>query len=326
MLSKPFPYYTGKSNDRSPRAQTTRSAELNRAIDYIPGPDLINAVNAALLLEHPLLLTGEPGTGKTQLAFSLSEELKCGSPLVFETKSASLARDLFYTYDALTRFLIKKGDADDAKNAKEYITYNALGRAILHTHDFDEIKPWVPKGFSHEGKRQFVVLIDEVDKAPRDFPNDILNEVEHMYFKVPELDNKQFTVGDEDLRPILILTSNSEKHLPDAFLRRCIYHHIPFPEPERLKEIVAARIGQFRPNSQLLSDALGLFLDMRDIEGLQKRPATGELLVWLLYLTQRGVSVDDSLKVHKAIVKESIGALVKEKDYREAAEALVDNL
>src|SRR6266849_5660850 len=161
MPLKSFPYYTGKSNERSPsRAPTKRSAELNRPIDYLPDPDLVNAVNAALLLEHPLLLTGEPGTGKTQLAFSLSEELDYGSPLVFETKSTSVARDLFYNYDALTRFLIKRGDADDAKNAKEYITYSALGRAILHTHEFDEIKPWVPTGFIHEGKRQFVVLID----------------------------------------------------------------------------------------------------------------------------------------------------------------------
>jgi len=279
-----------------------------------------------LLLEHPLLLTGEPGTGKTQLAFSLSEELDYGSPLVFETKSTSVARDLFYNYDALTRFLIKRGDADDAKNAKEYITYSALGRAILHTHEFDEIKPWVSTGFIHEGKRQFVVLIDEVDKAPRDFPNDILNEVEHMYFKIPELDNKRFALGDDALRPILILTSNSEKHLPDAFLRRCVYHHIPFPERDRLKEIVAARIGQFRTNSKLLSDALELFFDMRAIEGLEKPPATGELLVWLLYLTQRGVSVDDSLREHKPIVKEGIGALLKKKNDREAAEGLVSNL
>lgn len=324
MAPTSFPFYSGSAK----RAKTTPAelpasprTSLNDAERYVPDENLCSAVNVALLLGQPLLLTGEPGTGKTQLAYSVSSTLGYGQPLIFETKSTSTSRDLFYTYDSLSRFhaaATKQG----SQQGKDYINYNALGLAILCAKDEAEVKDWMPEGFDHGGKRRSVILIDEIDKAPRDFPNDILNEVEHMYFRVPELGNREFR-ADPTMQPVLILTSNSEKHLPDAFLRRCVYYHIPFPDPDRLKLISRERINRFEHGDKMLSDAVDLFLRLRDREGLDKKPATGELLVWLLYLLERGVEVNQSLRQHKAVVRESIGALVKTKDDQAAAQEIV---
>lgn len=333
MPVRPFPYYTGGNkrqagdggNNGAPIGPAelpgSRRSQLNDESQYKPDPGLANAVNAALLLGQPLLLTGEPGTGKTQLAYSISHDLGWGKPLVFETKSSSTARDLFYTYDTLSRFHAAQTKTGSQRN-EDYITYNALGLAILYALEESEVSGWVPAGFVHGGRRRSVVLIDEIDKAPRDFPNDILNEVEHMYFRVPELGNKEFRVVEDNKRPVLILTSNSEKHLPDAFLRRCVYYHIPFPDKTRLKEIVTARIGQFAENSPLLNDALDLFLKLRALEGLDKKPATAELLMWLLYLMERGAQGGDSLHKHRALVRESVGVLVKSKGDQLAAQEI----
>jgi MoxR-like ATPase len=322
MAPTSFPFYSASARRAAP-AELPASPRrlLSDAENYVPDENLCSAVNVALLLGQPLLLTGEPGTGKTQLAYNVSSSLGYGEPLIFETKSTSTARDLFYTYDSLSRFHAA-ATQQGSQQGKDYITYNALGLAILSANDEAEVKEWLPQGFEHGGKRRSVILIDEVDKAPRDFPNDILNEVEHMYFRVPELGNKEFRAKPE-MQPVLILTSNSEKHLPDAFLRRCVYYHIPFPEPERLKLISRERINQFAHGDRMLSDAVDLFLRFRNREGLDKKPATGELLVWLLYLLERGVGVNDSLRQHKAVIRESIGALVKTKDDQAAAQEIV---
>ena len=264
----------------------------------------------ALLLGQPLLLTGEPGTGKTQLAYSVSRELGYGEPLLFETKSSSVARDLFYTYDTVARF--QAVQTGRSLQDRDYLSYNALGLAILHANDAEAVADAVPEGFQHPGEgRRSVVLIDEIDKAPRDFPNDILNEVEHMYFKVSELGNRELR-APEHLRPVLIMTSNSEKHLPDAFLRRCVYHHIAFPDKGQLARIVAARIGQFAEGSPFLSDALDFFERVRRLEGLNKKPATAEMLGWLLYLQERGAKPEHRLKQHAEEVRASLGVLVKD--------------
>lgn len=199
---------------------------------YLPDKGLIDAVNVALLLGQPLLLTGEPGTGKTQLAYNLAYQLGLGEPLKFETKSTSTARDLFYVYDILGRFhAVQAGQLGETtqRNSVDFLTYNALGLAIILTNPPESIKNWLPVDFVYTEPRRSVVLIDEVDKAPRDFPNDILSEVENTYFRIPELGNVKIP-ANPDLKPILVLTSNSEKHLPDAFLRRCIYYHILFPD------------------------------------------------------------------------------------------------
>lgn len=162
-----------------------------------------------------------------------------------------------------------------------------------------------------------MVLIDEIDKAPRDFPNDLLNEIDRLYFKIPELGN-QVVRAAEGLEPVLVITSNSEKNLPAAFLRRCVYYNIPFPEG-RLEEIVASRLPEFTPGeSALLRDAASFFMYLRSgATGVEKAPATAELLDWLLYLVQRGVSLDTGLREQAHLVEPSLVTLLKhERDQR----------
>lgn len=321
-----FPFYEGQGTARSTIVQLPKPERelLNDPQHYKAAPELVKAVNAALLLAQPLLLTGDPGTGKTQLANSLSWELGYGEKArIFETKSTSTANDLFYTFDAIRRFQAKE-TGSGSQNNKDYIHYNALGEAILFSKDKTEVEKWLPEEFKHPGKGQgSVVLIDEIDKAPRDFPNDILNEVEHMYFKVPELDNKMFSAS-EDKRPVLVLTSNSEKHLPDAFLRRCVYYHISFPTTDRLKQIVAGRLGDhYDVKSSFLDEAVKFFMQLRDVDGLDKQPATAELLGWLLYLSKLGVRPNDSFSQHTERIKGSMSILVKSKADQNAAKELL---
>lgn len=159
-------------------------AEMRDPREYRRDPGLVDAVNVALLLRQPLMVTGEPGTGKTVLAASIAYELGLGQPLIFETKSTSQARDLFYGYDTLGRFTAKELASSVGRPA-DYIAYNALGEAIVHANDPEDLKDVLPAGYVHHGKRRSVVLIDEVEKAPRDFPNDMLNEIERMYFRIP---------------------------------------------------------------------------------------------------------------------------------------------
>ncbi|HEV2763974.1 MAG TPA: MoxR family ATPase, partial [Pyrinomonadaceae bacterium] len=297
--------------------------------NYKPDEGLVDAVNVALLLGQPLLLTGAPGTGKTQLAYHVAWQLGFDPPLKFETKSTTVARELFYTFDTLARFhaaYTHQGSQDNL----DYITYNALGVALLRTRPESEVRHLLPRrGFEHGGPRRSVVLVDEIDKAPRDFPNDILNEVEGMYFKIPELENAEVR-ADERLRPILILTSNSEKNLPDAFLRRCVYYDIPFPLEGRLKEIVRARIGRFRQaEPPWLGSAYKLFYYLRQPEhGLVKRPATAELLGWLNVLHElfraEGVSPKELTAEHSKALEKSLVALVKLEADRTRAAALIN--
>jgi len=324
-----LPYYTGRPRQAPAQAPAplplSRRAVQNNPAGYMADKGLVDAVNVALLLGQPLLLTGEPGTGKTQLASSVAWELGYGAPLVFETKSTSSARDLFYIYDTLGRFHSAQ-TREGSQRSLDYITFNALGLAILRSNEESAVRHLLSEDFVHDGPQRSVVLIDEVDKSPRDFPNDLLNEVEGMYFKIPELGNVKVSAREE-MRPVLIITSNSEKHLPDAFLRRCTYYNIPFPEKLRLAQIVMTRVSGF-PSSRgtLLSDALDFFSKLREPgSGLRKRPATAELLGWLVALRESGAHPDQSLREISEITSSTLSALVKSADDQTSAKAILDD-
>jgi MoxR-like ATPase len=258
--------------------------------NYIDGEGLRKAVNVALALGQPLLVTGEPGTGKTQLADSIAWEL--GLPkLEFFTKTTSTATDLFYQYDALRRFQDAQMPEMKHLNIDDYITYQALGQAVFLTKPPEEVKAYLPGELQGKGPTRSVVLIDEIDKAPRDLPNDILNEVEKMQFTVKET-GKTFA-AEKRFRPILVLTSNSEKNLPDAFLRRCIFYHIPFPSQEELKAIVQKRFSHYPDfTPEFIDAAIERFFDIREL-ALKKKPATAEFLGWVQVLRSLDMDAKD---------------------------------
>lgn len=248
---------------------------------YIASEGLRKAVNVAVALGQPLLVTGEPGTGKTQLAASIAYELNL--PLLkFHTKTTSTAVDLFYQYDALRRFQDSHIPGKDHVKIEEYITYQALGQAIFLTSPQEEVKDYLPKELLEKCPTRSVVLIDEIDKAPRDLPNDVLNEVEEMQFPVKET-GKSFK-AEIRFRPILVLTSNSEKNLPDAFLRRCVFYHIPFPSQEDLKKIIQKRFATYPGfTTEFIDAASQVFFEIREL-ALKKKPATAEFLGWVQVL------------------------------------------
>jgi MoxR-like ATPase len=290
--------------------------------DYRASPDLAAAVNVALTLGMPLLLTGEPGSGKSGLADSLAWELATHDeqdpkPLRFVVKSDTQARDLFYRFDTVGRFHASQ-TPDAISDPRQFINFEALGKAILHAKspDYAYKALGLPlNAVNHPGKpKRSVVLIDEIDKAPRDVPNDILVELERLEFEIPELrtvgkladensrGHAQDKIGLEPhenrYRPIVIITSNSEKALPDPFLRRCVYHHLEFPpfrqaegeqreEIVTVEDIVASRLGsRYANGGQLLVEqGISLFRHLREESGrLERRPTLAELLDWLNYL------------------------------------------
>lgn len=239
-------------------------------------------MNTAVFLGQPLLLMGEPGTGKTQLAHSVAWEFDL--PLhVFNTKMNSAGLDLFYHYDSLLHF----HDAHtlgQIHNPKKYIQYAALGKAILFTHPPGVAGEYMPESMldHHREATRSVVLIDEIDKAPRDFPNDILAETEQNAFEVRETGWR--LAAERSLRPIVIITSNQERNLPEAFLRRCVFYYIRFPEEVQLREIVRRRLqGRF-------DEAIRKFLEIRADAQLIKKPATAELLSWLRILQHKDIN------------------------------------
>ena len=323
-----FPYYRGTidaTRRTSPASLPgSRRSLFNKADKYIADDGLRDAVNVALLLSQPLLLTGEPGTGKTQLAYSLAWELGFDPPLKFETKSNSKAQDLFYTYDALKRF--QDTHNDKSKETLHYITYNALGKAILKTRTRIEIESLVSDDFVHEGPSRSVVLIDEIDKAPRDFPNDILNELEGMYFRMPELGNARIH-ADPNLLPVVIMTSNSEKDLPDPFLRRCIFYSIPFPTPDEMKKIIENRLGTFSSSSgPFLSSALEFFYKLRQpASGIRKKPSTAELLGWITSIREIDKENENPLLENTDVSSQTLSNLIKTSEDQMKAKKILDS-
>jgi len=234
---------------------------------YIADADLLADVNAAIALRRPLLVRGEPGTGKTMLATAVAESL--GRPLSsWHIKSTTTAKEGLYTYDVVARLNDARFGEGDVRDIRRYIKMGVLGQAFV-------------------AEEQMVVLIDEIDKADLEFPNDLLRELDEMAFHVPELDE---TVRARH-RPVTIITSNAEKDLPDAFLRRCVFHYIAFPDKERLKQIVAAHLPHLE--KELVEAAILRFYGLRKVDGLRKKPSTSELLDWLFVLSRAGASPDD---------------------------------
>jgi MoxR-like ATPase len=230
---------------------------------YVATDDLKVAVNAAITLERPLLVKGEPGTGKTQLALEIAEAL--GAPILeWHIKSTTKAQQGLYEYDAVSR--LRDGQLGDerVKDIRNYIRRGKLWDAF-------------------QMERRPVLLIDEIDKADIEFPNDLLQELDRMEFFVYETGE---TVAAKN-RPIVIITSNNEKELPDAFLRRCFFHYIKFPDPETMAAIVEVHFPGLK--GRLVSEAMRIFYDLREVPGLKKKPSTSELLDWLKLLLNEDI-------------------------------------
>lgn len=273
-----------------------------RAAIYAPDPQLQIAAEVALELNMPLLLAGEPGTGKTSFADYLAKKMAPkwygheGRPLplyVFEAKSTSVANDLFYRFDHLRRFHDSHhaGTAQSLQETRQYLDFEALGKAILFSQAWPEVADVLVSPAEHPGVSRAVVLIDEIDKAPRDFPNDILNEIERRSFSIPELrkdGSARKITANKELAPLIVLTSNNERNLPAAFLRRCVFHHIAFPDKALLAKIVQTNwLGDRRAQGRLVDEALEFFLQVRQLGSLDKAPGTAELVQWIKLLLQR---------------------------------------
>jgi MoxR-like ATPase len=231
--------------------------------DYIASEELSRIVNVAIMLGRPLLIKGEPGTGKTLLAQSIASGLKLPL-LTWHVKSTTKARDGLYVYDTVQRLYDSRFHDKDVSDISQYIHLGPLGQAF-------------------SSKERVVLLIDEIDKADVEFPNDLLHELDQMSFTIPETNQKI----DASQRPVVVITSNSEKELPDAFLRRCVFHYIEFPEAELMSRIVNVHFDEL-PGT-LLKASLDAFYKLRAIDGLRKRPSTSELIDWIAALLAHGV-------------------------------------
>jgi MoxR-like ATPase len=240
-------------------------SQFTGSSDYVTSEGLRNIVNVAISLSRPLLIRGEPGTGKTLLAHSIASNL--GRKLItWNIKSTTKAQDGLYVYDTVQRLNDSRFGDKDVSDIKRYIHLGKLGQAFA-------------------SPEQVVLLIDEVDKADIEFPNDLLNELDEMKFHIPETDETVSAIH----RPITVITSNAEKELPDAFLRRCVFHYIEFPGPELMEEIVRVHFADIE--SQLLREAMKTFYALRKTSEFRKKPSTSELIDWIKVLIAGGVPV-----------------------------------
>ena len=258
---------------------------------YVASNELMTAVDIAVTLQKPLLIKGEPGTGKTMLAQAVSDAL--GKRLIiWNVKSTTKAQDGLYVYDVVQRLYDSQFGNEGVDNIAKYIKLGKLGEAF-------------------QSEEQVVLLIDEIDKADLEFPNDLLWELDQMEFYIPE--TKETIKAKQ--RPIVIITSNAEKELPDAFLRRCVFHYIEFPDQKQMEQIVRVHFGAL--DEHLVKQALAAFYWLRELRGIEKKPSTSELVDWLRALVAGGVDPD---RIAKEIPFAGV-LLKKDKDLRALAQS-----
>ncbi len=235
--------------------------------DYVVAKELMNAVNVSIALQKPLLIKGEPGTGKTMLAEAISKALGM-ELIIWGIKSTTKAQEGLYVYDTVQRLYDSQFGEGNVADIKQYIKLGKLGEAFT-------------------ADKQVVLLIDEIDKADLEFPNDLLWELDKMQFYINETKETITTKH----RPIVIITSNAEKELPDAFLRRCIFHYIEFPDADKMQDIINVHFGNI--DQKLCQRALEAFYEIRKMDEIQKKPSTSELLDWIQALMISGVDIEN---------------------------------
>lgn len=256
---------------------------------YVVSEELMRAVNISMALQKPLLIKGEPGTGKTMLAEAISQALGM-ELIIWNIKSTTKAQDGLYVYDTVQRLYDSQFGGEGVDDIGKYIKLGKLGEA-----------------FSRD--KQVILLIDEIDKADLEFPNDLLWELDKMEFYIPE--TKQTIKAT--VRPVVIITSNAEKELPDAFLRRCIFHYIEFPNAEMMEKIIRVHFDHL--DDKLLHQVLETFYEIRDLRGLQKKPSTSEVIDWIQALQIGGIAPE---RIAKEIP--FAGALLKKNEDLELLE------
>lgn len=262
--------------------------EFRGTQEYVASQQLLSAVNVSMALQKPLLIKGEPGTGKTMLAEAVAKALN-KRLIIWNIKSTTKAQDGLYVYDTIQRLYDGQFGENDVNDIDSYIKLGKLGEAF-------------------DSEEQVILLIDEIDKADLEFPNDLLWELDQMEFYIPETKK---TIKAKQ-RPVVIITSNAEKELPDAFLRRCIFHYIDFPDKELMEEIVRVHFPDVE--DALLKNAMDVFYDIRAIRDIRKKPSTSELIDWVNALQIGGIPVE---KIKKELP--FIGVVVKKDEDMEIA-------
>jgi len=259
---------------------------LDDPANYRPTAAARDAVNAALLLGMPLVISGEPGSGKTQLGYAVAHELGLGEPLLFVTKSTSQSRDLLYRYDAIRHF--RASQVGEASSAAEFIELQPLGQAIQEALPAKS-RFNLGRGDLPPAPRRRLIIVDEIDKAPRDFANDLLHEVDRLQFRIAELQTGESPPIDVAARPILFVTTNSEQLLPDAFLRRCAFVALTPPQGAELARMITSRFGgMLSADHKLVEDAVQLSDRLRASGQLERPPSSSELLQFLAAVLAAG--------------------------------------